>query len=154
MYRTCPGDLISRGSSSLKIVLSCHQPFTKPHVVRKKSVEVKTPSKKEGKIWPRRPRQITLGKKICQISNLRNLVVLREFKQNFTPFKKSSLQTRRGNKSCLRAVVIYRLATLKLLTALSWEAHKYLAGPIKVQTKDSVAGSEFTLYSSSRVWQD
>lgn len=46
------------------------------------------------------------------------------------------------------------MATPKLLTALSWEAHKYLAGPIKVRTKDRVTGSEFILCSSPRDRQD
>lgn len=46
------------------------------------------------------------------------------------------------------------MATPKLLTALSWKAHKYLVGPIKVRTKDTITGSEFILYSSPREQQD
>lgn len=42
------------------------------------------------------------------------------------------------------------MATPKLLTALSWEAHKYLAGPIKVRTKDTITDSEFILHSSPK----
>lgn len=46
------------------------------------------------------------------------------------------------------------MATPKLLTALSWKAHKYLVGAIKVRTTDTITGSEFILYSSSRDQQD
>lgn len=46
------------------------------------------------------------------------------------------------------------MATPKLLTALSWKAHKYLVGAIKVRTTYTITGSEFILYSSSRDQQD
>lgn len=104
-----PGGLVSLGRSAPRVTLPAKL-FTKPNVVKERSMKVKSPS--------HRIRKDLAGLAKTNISvgggNVPNI----QFKEaggsgkirtKLFSFQKSSLQTRRENKSCLRVVVIYRL---------------------------------------------
>ena len=86
------------------------QLFTKPHVIKDKSVEVTAfPLLGRERIWQGQPRHNSLGKKICQIFNLKKLEALKKFKKIFSPFKNPLYTLGEETNHVLRVVVIYRL---------------------------------------------
>lgn len=113
--------------------------------------KLKLPLLEREKSWQGQPRQISLGKNICQISNLKKLKALRKFKQNFSPFKNPLYRPGEETNHVEEYLLYIDYGTPKLLTALSWEAYKYLA---VLGTKDTLTGSEFILYSSPRDGQN
>ena len=86
------------------------QLFTKPHVIKDKSVEVTEFSLLgRERISQGQPRHISLGKKICQMSNLKKLEALKKFKNFFSPFKNPLNTPGEKTNHVLRVVVIYSL---------------------------------------------
>lgn len=86
-----------------------HQLFTKPNVVKDKSMEVKTPSKKGEKDLAEPAKTDISGEKDLPNIQFKEVGGSEKIQTKLFSFRKSSLQTRRGSKSCLRVVVIDRL---------------------------------------------
>lgn len=85
------------------------QLFTKPNVVKDKSMEVKTPPNREGKDLAGPAKMNISGGKDLPNIQFKEVGGSEKIQTKLFSFQKSSLQTRRENKSCLRVVVIYRL---------------------------------------------
>ena len=79
-------------------------------MIKDKSVEVtEFPLLGRERIWQGQPRHNSLGKKICQIFNLKKLEALKKLKNIFSPFKNPLYTLGEETNHVLRVVVIYRL---------------------------------------------
>lgn len=78
-------------------------------MIKDKSVEVKTPSTREGKELAGPAKTDLSGEEYLPNIQFKEVEGSEKIQTKLFSFQKSSLQARRGNKSCLRVLVIYRL---------------------------------------------